>query len=202
MLAHSEMEAEKAFEITWRQLPQRSLWLKTQEKDHAPSLALHSGHLQTIGKPHKASALAAKQPGGWKYLDHTADVQVFSWGANMGEAFGAVVVGMYGYMTELDEIDDDLEIQIAVEGHDIYSLLYAMMNECLYSFHTEQFVGKEVIVKYLDTKKWKLGAIVRGGLFDPSHHSQGTEVKAITYSNMQVIDKGKDGFETYVILDI
>jgi SHS2 domain-containing protein len=40
-----------------------------------------------------------------------------------------------------------------------------------------------------------------GEQWDPKRHPQGTEVKAITYSNMQIIDE-PDKHEVYVIVDI
>lgn len=40
-----------------------------------------------------------------------------------------------------------------------------------------------------------------GNIFDPSKHPQGTEIKAITYSNMQ-INENEDRCDLYVIVDI
>jgi len=41
----------------------------------------------------------------------------------------------------------------------------------------------------------------RGAIFDCTMHSQGTEIKAITYSNMQ-INEGPGRTDIYVIVDI
>ena len=40
-----------------------------------------------------------------------------------------------------------------------------------------------------------------GCIFNPEIHGQGTEVKAITYSNMQIHQK-EDRVDLYVIIDI
>ncbi len=68
-----------------------------------------------------------------------------------------------------------------------------------------------IAVQAIDTTEWKVRAVARGSLFDVSKHKQGTEVKAITYSNMQILrfreedvsaGKAKDLCEVYVIVDI
>lgn len=41
----------------------------------------------------------------------------------------------------------------------------------------------------------------KGELWDKNKHPQGTEIKAITYSNMQVFPTDK-GYEIFVIVDI
>lgn len=40
-----------------------------------------------------------------------------------------------------------------------------------------------------------------GDIFDPKKNTQGTEIKAITYSNMQIHEK-EDRADLYVVVDI
>jgi SHS2 domain-containing protein len=58
-----------------------------------------------------------------------------------------------------------------------------------------------VKITEFDLENFKIRAIGYGETFDLSKHPQGTEVKAITYSNMQVHDTD-DKHEVYVIIDI
>lgn len=189
---------EDVIQVEWEQLPQREKWAgKEQQKPTAePRARASPGALRASARPPTAQA------GGWEYLDHTADVQVHAWGAKIEEAFGAAVVGMFGYMVELDEISNDYEMEVTADAHDWVSLLYAFMDECLYVFHTESFAMKEINVTELDTEKWVIRAVARGGMFDNSRHAQGTEVKAITYSNMQIKQDTPGRAEVYVIVDI
>lgn len=200
-----QMSSNEVIQIEWEQLPQRSSWLSPKTKPETEVKPLPTPRNQPPGhaekKPRLAKTPAAPQKGGWEYLDHTADVQIHSWGPTLSQAFGSAVVAMFAYMVELPEISDELEMDITAEGHDLHSLLYNFMDECLYIFHTESFAIKEVIIRSIDLNAFKITALAKGGLFDVNKHSQGTEVKAITYSNMQIITK-EEKAEVFVIVDI
>ncbi|XP_045332493.1 protein archease isoform X4 [Leopardus geoffroyi] len=58
----------------------------------------------------------------------------------------------------------------------------------------------EVKVLHIDQRNFKLRSIGWGEEFSLSKHPQGTEVKAITYSAMQVYNEEKP--EVFVIIDI
>jgi SHS2 domain-containing protein len=52
-----------------------------------------------------------------------------------------------------------------------------------------------------DAENFKITAEAYGEPFDLAKHPQGTEIKAITYASMQVIDE-VDKHEVFVIVDI
>ena len=77
------------------------------------------------------------------------------------------------------------------------------MDEFLFVFCTEYFVVSSVKVVDLDVNSFKCKLIGLGETWDPKRHPQGTEVKAITYSNMQINhSKENDRVDIYVIIDI
>lgn len=82
------------------------------------------------------------------------------------------------------------------------SLLYNLMDEFLFRFSCDEFfVPKEVKVLELDTENFKIKVQGKGEAFDLAKHPQGTEIKAITYSNMQ-IHNDRPTHDIYVIVDI
>ncbi|KAI6652116.1 Protein archease-like [Oopsacas minuta] len=141
---------------------------------------------------------------GYEYLDHTADIQLHSWGPNLSIAFEQCCVAMFGYITELEYVVPTFTQEITTEGDDLLSLLFHLLDEFLFLFSADPFfIPREVKITHLDIKNFKVTAIGRGETFDISKHPQGAEVKAITYSNMQVINS-EDGkkWDCYVIVDI
>lgn len=201
----SDMSTEDV-DVTWPVLPQRQKY-KEKKVVSTTARALHGGtstHTAAVG-------VAEPQTGGYEYLDHTADVQIHSWGADEREAFGAAAAGMFGYMVELEEFGCELTRKVTANGHDWHSMLFAFLDECLYVFHTEELVMSRVVVESIDRDSWTVTAHVRGGLFDATRDRQGTEIKAITYSNMQIIHPGDEASaaesperkaQVYVIVDI
>ncbi|TFJ88526.1 hypothetical protein NSK_000100 [Nannochloropsis salina CCMP1776] len=164
----------------------------------------------------------------YEYLDHTADVQLHAWGKDLTHAFENIVPCMLNYMTDLSKVDvDPSQTQtFEVEGHDLSSLLFAWLDEFLFRFSSEAFVCKAAkILEFVrpfenaNTSSKSTGGAVgelkegekqgkytikvqaEGETFNLSKHPQGTEVKAITYSAMQ-IHENEGRADLYVIIDI
>ena len=143
----------------------------------------------------------------FEYLDHTADVQLHAWGVNLKEAFEQCAQAMFGYMTQLERVSSTHTREVEVQGHDMLSLLYKFLDEMLYGFCADEFCVRDCHISTFDTQRFRIRATSRGETFDLAKHTQGTEIKAITYSNMQVHDVGSHSTEgrdahVYVIVDI
>lgn len=53
---------------------------------------------------------------GYEFLDHTADVQIHSWGQTLKESFEQAALGMSGYMTDLSIIHPLSSATISAQG--------------------------------------------------------------------------------------
>jgi len=138
----------------------------------------------------------------YEYLDHTADVQLHAWGDSLKEAFEQCVVAMFGYMTEIEKVDIVEPQEIEAQGHDLLSLLFHLLDEFLFLFSAEPFfIARKVVITEFDRDNFKIRATGYGETFDLSKHPQGTEVKAITYSNMQIHEEDEKK-QVFVIIDI
>ena len=89
-------------------------------------------------------------PKKYEYLDHTADVQLHSWGETLKESFEQLAVSMFGYMTEIDKVQmtttHEIEIHMDAED-DILNLVYKWLDEWLFNFSAEPFfIARKVII--------------------------------------------------------
>lgn len=141
----------------------------------------------------------------YEYLDHTADVQLHSWGDSLKESFEQLAISMFAYMTDIEKVQmtkqETIEIQMDAED-DILNLVFKWLDEWLFLFSAEPFfIARNVVIDEFDPEHGYIKATGFGETFDLAKHPQGTEVKAITYSNMQV-HKEKPTNDIYVIIDI
>ena len=138
----------------------------------------------------------------YEYLDHTADVQLHSWGQTIGEAFEHVAVAMFGYMTEIQTVEMTSSYQVEAEGDDMEGLLFHFLDEWLFAFSAEPFfIPRKVVITDFDADNFKISSVGFGEEFSLDKHPQGTEVKAITYSAMQIV-QDEERTELFVIIDI
>lgn len=98
------------------------------------------------------------------------------------------MTAMFAYMTDLStvEVDESCTRTVESSGHDAYSMLFKFMDDFLYLFCADDFVCSRLEVLELDTESLRIRARGFGEKFMLGKHPQGTEVKAITYSNMQI----------------
>lgn len=135
---------------------------------------------------------------GYEYLDHPADVQIHAWGDNLKDAFENAAVALTAYITDLDSIEIKTKEDLAVEADDKESLLFRFLDEILFLFNAEpNFLAKRVRILDFCETTFRIRAECYGEHFDLNKHPQGTEIKAITYSAMRVLDN-----EVYFIVDI
>ncbi|CAJ0573290.1 unnamed protein product, partial [Mesorhabditis spiculigera] len=139
----------------------------------------------------------------YEYLDHPADIQLHSWGPRLEEALEAVMMAMYGYMTDLEKVDEVYQYYFRGQGHDLHTMIFSVMEEVLCVFQSEPFfIAKRFEVTAFDREKFTIEARGYGESFDMERkHTQEGDIKAITYSNMQVLEQ-PERTDLYVIVDI
>jgi len=141
---------------------------------------------------------------GFRFLEHTADVQIESWGSTLEEAFSQTALSLMATITpNINIISPNIQKIMEIEAEDKESLLFDFLSEFLYIFDVEELVFSEISVETIMKKqeKYYLKAILKGETFNKIVHEIGTEVKAITYSFME-INENKENVNIKVVFDI
>jgi len=131
-------------------------------------------------------------------IDHTADVGIIAYGADVNQAFANAARALFSLITELDSVEEVVYRDIELTASDEESLLVEWLNELIYLFDTENIIFKRFdIIKLGNTR---LKARSYGEKVDSSKHKLKTGVKAATY-HMLKVDRG-DGCKVQVLFDI
>ena len=141
---------------------------------------------------------------GFEFREHTADVQVRSWGPSLEEAFSQTAYSLMTTITpNLNKITVKVERKITVEAEDIEALLFDFLSEFLYIFDVEELIFNQICVHQIErlNDNFKLFATLKGEKFDLDKHEIGTEVKAITYSFLN-IEKKHESTIIDIVFDI
>jgi SHS2 domain-containing protein len=134
----------------------------------------------------------------FEILDHTADVGIIAYGADLKQAFANAARGLFSLITELDDVEEALYRDIELTASDEESLLVGWLNELVYRFDTEGVLFKRFDITQLGDRQLKARSY--GEKVDSSKHSLKTGVKGATY-HMLKVDK-TNGFRVQVLFDI
>jgi len=134
----------------------------------------------------------------FEIINHTADVGIIAYGADMNEAFANAAKALFSLITELDDVEEAMHRDIELTAPDQESLLVEWLNELIYLFDTENMLFKRFDVTQLSQTQLKARSY--GHKVDSSKHKLKTGVKAATY-HMLKIDKSNGG-KVQVLFDI
>ena len=130
--------------------------------------------------------------------EHTADVAIEATGGTLGATFAATADGLAA--AQCDSIPpggDRFEIEERAESRE--ALLFDFLDRLIYERDVRGVlpVSHEATVE-TEGAEWVVQASARGV---PVREIDAREVKAVTYSEM-VIEKTRDGWRAYVVLDV
>ena len=134
----------------------------------------------------------------FEYFDVTADIGFISYGKDMNEAFENAGLAIFNIISDTSDISHEKEITFEVDSEDEVSLLYDYLEELLFYHEIEFMLFSEFHVEI--DEKLHLKATIKGEEINWDKHERKTEIKAITYHQMDV--KKTDHVELRVIVDL
>jgi SHS2 domain-containing protein len=135
----------------------------------------------------------------YKIIDHTADFGLHVFGADPQDLFANAARAMFELITDPQTVNDAQTLTVTVEGGDWPDLMVNWLRELLYLW-----AGRELLVGAIDIQQVsdkKVTAIIAADRFDPQRHPVQTEIKAVTYHQIQVKSKST-GWEAKIIFDV
>jgi SHS2 domain-containing protein len=135
----------------------------------------------------------------FEIIDHTADIGIIAYGADVEELFSNAALALFSLITEPESIEEKSHLNLKVSSEDRDSLLVEWLNELIYFFDAKHILFNRFDIESLTHNELK--ATCHGEGFDPLKHKIKRGVKAATY-HMLKLDKNSDGYKAQIILDI
>jgi SHS2 domain-containing protein len=135
----------------------------------------------------------------YETFEHTADVGLRARAADLNTLFVEAAKAMFSVMAgDLDAVEPQEEISIALEPDEPDELLRSWLAELLYAFHVRKLLFADFSVMIDETG---LRGTARGESLDAKRHKADVEVKAVTWHGLNV-EQTVDGWLAEVIVDI
>ena len=136
---------------------------------------------------------------GYELVDHTADVGIRVWADDIKGLFEESARALFDIITNLTTVEAHLKREIVVRGASQEELMVAWLNELLYLHEVEHLLLCDFALTEIDERK--VQGVARGEVFDEGRHPIKTEVKAVTYHQLEI--KEQEGrWQAQVIFDI
>ena len=137
--------------------------------------------------------------GGYRILDHTADVGLEARGGDLAELFSNAARGMFAVMASPDTVRPGEEVSVGVCADDLENLLVNWLSELLYLS-----ASKGMLFSRFDIVQIDRGQVVGkafGEPIDQARHELYSEIKAVTYHELKV-EKVDGDWMARVLFDI
>jgi protein archease len=136
--------------------------------------------------------------GSFEFIDHTADAGIRVEAPTVEDLFATAALAFSELVTSVDSVDCRVERRFKLQEDDMETLLVSWLQELLYLLDTEDLVFARFQVRIHDLS---LAATAWGDVFDPKIHTIKTEIKAVTYHQLEVVESDQ-GWQAQVIFDI
>jgi len=135
----------------------------------------------------------------YRLLDHTSDIKVEIYGADLAELFTNAATCLFDLILDRKQVREIQSVPISLESAELSELLLDWLRELLFLFSTHSLAVRRVEIRSIEPTK--VQATVFAEEFDPKRHGLKVEVKTPTYHEYRV-ERVKDGYRATVIFDV
>jgi SHS2 domain-containing protein len=123
----------------------------------------------------------------YQTLEHKADSGFQVTAPSLARLYIDAALALTDMMVKLDLIKEVEKRTLSVTGENRDQLMVKWLNEILFLFEKEKILCRRIVFDTFDGKK--IAASIHGEKFDPPRHGGISEIKAVTYHQLQLGDK-------------
>ncbi len=136
----------------------------------------------------------------FEYIEHTADAGMRVRGDTLKSLFNHAAQGLFEMIAVVDTIDETSSIDVDIAADSVEMLFVKWLDELVFRHETDEIFFKRSNIQHINPTK--LSAQVYGEPTNFDKHVVYTEIKAVTYHQLYVIQNPNGIWEAQVIFDL
>ncbi|MXZ00948.1 archease [Candidatus Poribacteria bacterium] len=136
----------------------------------------------------------------YEYLEHTADMGMVVNGESLTELLIHAAQGLFAAIAVLETIDETVSVEIHLTADSVEELFVAWLDELIFRHETEETFFKRAEIQRC--RETEMSAMVYGEPANFDKHAVYTEIKSVTYHQLQVVQKSDGSWFAQVIFDL
>lgn len=136
----------------------------------------------------------------YEYLEHTADMGLLVRGEDLSELLRNAAQGLFETMAVVDTVDETESTQIHLTAESVEELFVAWLDELIFRHETEEMFFKRADIHRCS--ETEMFATVYGESTNFDKHAVYTEIKSVTYHQLEVHQKADGSWRAQVIFDL
>lgn len=138
----------------------------------------------------------------YQQLEHKADTGFLVTAPSLERLYIDAGLSLTDQLVKLDLIEPSEKHTINVNAETREQLMVKWLSEILFLFERHQFIAKRIVFNQFDGKK--ITATLWGETYQPIKHGHVSEIKAVTYHQLELGDKSQPEphFYARIFLDL
>ncbi len=123
----------------------------------------------------------------YEVIDHTADIGIKAYGKDLKSLFVNAAYAMFDILADVKKVRAKKKLTINLKAPNLEELFLSWLSELLYQYNSKKIIFKEFLIDKLTENL--ITAEVQGEKLDFKRHRLKTEIKAVTYHQMEIVKK-------------
>ena len=136
----------------------------------------------------------------YAYLEHTADMGMVVSGKSLSELLTHAAQGLFETIAVVETVDETVSVEIHLTAESVEELFVGWLDELIFRHETEEIFFKRAEIQ--QCSETEMSATVYGEPVNFDKHAVYTEIKSVTYHQLQVVQKEDGSWFAQVIFDL
>ena len=136
----------------------------------------------------------------YEYVEHTADMGLRVRGKSLSELLTNAAQGLFETIAVVDTVDETVSVEIHLTAESVEDLFVAWLDELIFQHETKEMFFKRAEIR--QCSETEMSATVYGEPSNFDKHEVYTEIKSVTYHQLEVVQMGDGSWFAQVIFDL